>query len=127
MSTSSDSWLKVCVTCDPDGPESARRPLLGEILAARIESGLRHRGLSAALELRRVQCLASCQHPSTVVFGAIGKCKLRLHDIGCADTEAILTLAEAYVLSPDGEPAVSTWPDHLRKRLVSLVRPQIRS
>ena len=119
------NWLKVCVSCDPDASETARRPLLGEILADRVESGLRRRWFGEVLHLRRVQCLASCQHPSTVVFGAIGKCKVRLNDIGWGDAEAILDLAEAYVLSTDGEPDVSQWPEHLRKRLVTLVRPAL--
>ena len=114
------NWLKVCIACNHDPSENASRPLLGERLADQIQGGLQRRWFADALQLRRVQCLAGCQHPSTVVLGAIGKCKLRLHAIGDTDTEAILDVAEAYVLSRDGTPDVANWPEHLKRRLVTL-------
>src|SRR5262249_55032516 len=110
---SEETWLKVCVTCNDDTSAA---------LADTVAAGLRRRGFSQALQLRRSQCLATCQHPGAVVFGAIGKCKLRFNDIACTDVEAILDLAEAYLQSANGEPDLSQWPENLRKRLVAVVR-----
>lgn len=123
LSPQDRAWLMVCVTCDRFAAAAGAEASLGSRLAATLETALRRRPRGGELALRRVHCLSGCRHPGNVALGASGKCKLRLHGLGCGDLEDVLALAERYVRSPNGELAAIDWPGRLRERLASLVRP----
>ncbi|MBO9446813.1 DUF1636 family protein [Ruegeria sp. R14_0] len=90
MQIKPDHFLLICETCE------------GDIRAEAMHQALAQK-LPADFEIRRVNCMAGCERPTTVGFQAEGKAQYLFGDIlSDQDVEALVEFAGQYRDTEDG-------------------------
>lgn len=118
--------LYVCRTC----PRYEKRPppgepTAGQALADRVKALARDWAGRDAVNIRVITCLGGCPGPCNVAVTGPGKTRLRFSRLGPADADAVLTLAERHLASPDGELGTDDLPDGLRGKRTARTPPRI--
>lgn len=102
-----DHFILICSTC------AGAQPL--DVMRTALAAGL-HEGFA----IRHVDCMAGCDHPTTVGFQAIGKAQYLFGEIQTPrDIEALIEFAGQYQDSADGWTSASDRPAALYHKTLS--------
>ncbi len=103
MSDAPDHFVLICATCNGTQPVEAMRDMLPKGIA-----------------IRTVDCMAGCDHPTTVGFQAIGKAQYLFGNIQTSDEiAALVEFAHQYQNSWDGWTNASDRPGPLYTKTLS--------
>lgn len=111
--------VSICRSCPRYRQDSGS---FGRAVADRLTGELHERGVA----LLMVTCLGSCKTPGAIALDAPRKDRIRVSDLGTADTEPLLNLLDAYLASPTGRLDPRQLPPSLRPR-VSAISPKIKA
>jgi predicted metal-binding protein len=110
--------LHVCITCRAGQPLAEGVKLPGVELHAAI-AGLLDGSDAPAVELRSVECLASCERGCTATISMAGKWGYLLGGLSAADAADLLTYAASYGASRTGTIMPSRRPASLKSAIVA--------
>lgn len=113
--------LIVCSTCrGPDGAVGGGAALLKALRAAgrRVD-----RGPDSAVAVETMACLWSCGAGASVQLRAPGKIGYVMGGFAAADAPDLLTFAEAYAASADGDVPFDRWPKGVLGHFIARIPP----
>ncbi|MBL4598257.1 MAG: DUF1636 domain-containing protein [Rhizobiaceae bacterium] len=104
--------VQVCTLC----METASQDLFDKLCAASAEH--------PDITIEPVDCMAVCDHPTTIAFQASGKWTYVIGGVGAnGDVEDVISAAIAVAKSPLGIPAMNERPAFFRKGVICRVPP----
>lgn len=110
--------LHICTTCRAGLKLAEGETPLGADLHAEIARRLAE-APNAAIELREVVCLASCERGCTAAISMAGKWGYLLGGLSVSDAADILTYAASYGASKTGTIMPSRRPESLKSAIIA--------
>ena len=112
-------FLHVCVTCRAGQELAEHETPPGQVLHDALQERLRTRADPAALELRAVKCLASCERGCAAAISMPGKWSYLLGHLDAAIADDVLTYSLSYAASSTGTIMPSRRPESLRNAILA--------
>jgi predicted metal-binding protein len=118
VETANGVTVFVCVTCEGPDDEAG-----GQRLFQAVDDRVRA-GVSGAMTVTPVECLAVCRRPSTVALSGVGKWTCVVGDLDAArNADDVIAAALAYAASETGIIPWRERPVSFRKGVVARIPP----